>query len=109
MKDINEILNDTQVNNPEEIIEPTDATIIEADKPKSKKKNKKDKTIMGTVVNCKVLNVRNSPSLEGEVIGVVYAGDKIRLDIVKSTNDFYRVVGNSGGCGYCMRDYVEID
>jgi uncharacterized protein YgiM (DUF1202 family) len=107
MKDINEILKDKRLNDIDELSETIEVT--DTDKPKSKKKNKKSKTVMGTVANCKVLNIRNSPSLEGEVIGVVYAGDKLRLDIVKSTNDFYKVIGNSGGYGYCMRDYVERD
>lgn len=107
MKDINEILKDKQLNDIDELSETIEVT--DTDKSKSKKKNKKSKTVMGTVANCKVLNIRNSPSLEGEVIGVVYAGDKLRLDIVKSTNDFYKVIGNSGGYGYCMRDYVERD
>lgn len=109
MKDINEILKDKQLNILDELSDTTEVTDTEADKSKSKKKNKKSKTVIGTVANCKVLNIRNSPSLEGDVIGIVYAGDKLRLDTAKSTNDFYRVVGNSGGCGYCMRDYVEID
>ena len=102
-------MKDIQINTIDDLSETTEVTDTEADKSKSKKKNKKSKTVMGTVANCKVLNIRNSPSLEGEVIGVVYAGDKLRLDIVKSTNDFYKVIGNSGGYGYCMRDYVERD
>lgn len=78
------------------------------EEPKRKKK-KQNKTIVGTVVNCKVLNVRKTPSIEGDIIGVVYAGDKLKLDIVKSTNDFYRIVSPNGNYGYCMRDYVERD
>lgn len=109
MRDVNEIMKDKQLNMLDELSETTEVTDTEADKSKSKKKAKKEKTITGTVVNCKVLNVRKAPSLESDVIGVVYTGDKLKLDTVKSTNDFYRIISPNGNYGYCMRDYIEKD
>ena len=109
MNDVNEILKDKQLNMHDELSETTEVTNTETDEAKSKKKAKKEKIITGTVTNCKVLNVRKSPSIESEVIGVVYEGDKLKLDIVKSTNDFYRIISPNGNYGYSMRDYIERD
>lgn len=106
-----EILENVVVENLEANSEDELKQLVETpqDEELKRKKKKNNKTFTGTVVNCKVLNVRKAPSIESDIIGVVYEGDKLKLDIVKSTNDFYRIISPNGNYGYCMKDYVKKD
>ena len=88
IEDIDPVVEDTAENIPEEIAE-----VIE------------DK---GMVYNCNSLNIRQEPSKEGKVIGVVFKGDFLIIDHSRDTDDFYGIKSPNGAEGYCMKAYIGI-
>lgn len=88
IEDIYPVVEDATENIPEEIAE-----VIE------------DK---GMVYNCNSLNIRQEPSKEGKIIGVVFKGDFLIIDHSRDTDDFYGIKSPNGTKGYCMKNYVGI-
>lgn len=88
IEDVDPVVEDAAENIPEEIAE-----VIE------------DK---GMVYNCNSLNIRQEPSKEGKIIGVVFKGDFLIIDHSRDTDDFYGVKSPNGTKGYCMKNYIGI-
>ena len=61
---------------------------------------------VGTVTNCKKLNIRETPSLQGKVLCVLEEGAELRVDKTESTDEWYKVYLESGFSGFCMKAYV---
>lgn len=67
-----------------------------------------DCELVGKIVNCSALNVRNCPSTDGVVIGKLNKGDTVWID-GKCDNGWYRAnFKGTVGVGYFSGDYVEI-
>lgn len=64
--------------------------------------------IFGVVANCKLLNVREAPDKNSEILTTIGQGDEIMIDIDASTDDFYSVCTETGVEGYCMRQFIEV-
>ncbi len=62
----------------------------------------------GMVYNCNSLNIRQEPSKEGKIIGVVFKGDFLIIDHSRDTDDFYGIKSPNGSEGYCMKAYIGI-
>lgn len=77
------------VNEPEEVVE------VEVAK-------------VGVVANCKLLNVRRKPSLDADILIIINESDEVIVDDEESTDDFYKVLTESGRKGYCVKKYIEI-
>lgn len=88
IEDVDPVVEDTTESIPEEIAE-----VIE------------DK---GMVHNCNSLNIRQEPSKESKIIGVVFKGDFLIIDHSRDTDDFYGIKSPNGSKGYCMKNYVGI-
>lgn len=59
-------------------------------------------TITGVVVNCEMLNVRQAPDVNANVIGVISKG--VDVTIVEGANDlFYKTT-----IGYVMKEFIEL-
>jgi uncharacterized protein YgiM (DUF1202 family) len=67
-----------------------------------------DKTF-AKVVGCEKLNVRNKPSITGNVLCTVAKNDVLTIDERKSTKEWYSVTTASGINGFCMRKYVGLE
>lgn len=65
--------------------------------------------IIGTVVDCKALNVRENADADSEIVCVIPVGSKLLIDDMQSTNEWLSVCTEAGLEGYCMRIYVSID
>lgn len=65
-------------------------------------------TITGVVNNCTRLNLRKQPSTTSKVINILDSGDKVEIDDANSTEDFYKVLTESGIEGYCMKEYITV-
>lgn len=65
------------------------------------------KTVEGVVTNCLKLNVRAEPSKDAEVICVLDAMSEVKIDVNKSTPDWFKITTAIGAEGYCMRKFVD--
>lgn len=65
------------------------------------------KTVEGVVVNCLKLNVRDEPSKDAKVVCVLDAMTEIKIDVTKSTPDWFKITTAIGAEGYCMRKFVD--
>ena len=63
----------------------------------------------GFVSDCAKLNVRKEPDVKAEVICVIDNNTEVYVDMSESTEDFYKVCGESGFEGYCMKKYITIE
>lgn len=61
----------------------------------------------GVVANCAKLNIRSKPSIDGDVVTVLNAGDKISIDVDKSTDEWLKIRTADGVKGYCMKKFVS--
>jgi hypothetical protein len=62
----------------------------------------------GVVTDCLKLNVRKKPSADAEVLVTIDALSKVMVDMAESTNDFFKVVTETGIEGFCMRKYIAL-
>lgn len=67
----------------------------------------KHETLFG-FVNCKMLNVRETPDIESEVLTVIHKNSEVMIDPSMSTDEFYSVCTETGIEGFCMRDFIEV-
>lgn len=58
---------------------------------------------IGTYLN---LNIRSTPSLDGEIIGKVPPGRS--GSVIELTNDGWALIDYQDIIGYCSRDYIEL-
>lgn len=65
------------------------------------------KNINGVVVNCAKLNIREEPSVDSAVVGVLDVMSEIEIDVAKSDNEWLKVYTVTGVEGYCMRKFVD--
>ena len=65
--------------------------------------------IIGKVVDCAKLRVRESASTDADIICEIAAGAEVTIDEVNSTNDFYKVCTAAGAEGFCMKKFIEIN
>ena len=64
-------------------------------------------TVEGVVVDCLKLNVRAEPSVDAEVVCVLDVMSEIKIDVAKSTPDWFKISTAIGAEGYCMRKFVD--
>lgn len=64
-------------------------------------------TVIGTVVRCDCLNVRNKPTKSGDIVAVIPVGKKVTIDLEKSNDLWYGVQLKTGVEGFCMKEYIE--
>ena len=68
--------------------------------------------IIGTVSNCKMLNVRAEPDKKATIVCIINAGDEVQIIEEGSTEDFYHIwhvtSENINVFGYCMKDFITI-
>lgn len=64
--------------------------------------------LVGIVINCKNLNVREQPVGEADVLGTIPADSEVLIDESESTSEFYKVCAVSGLEGFCMKKYIAV-
>lgn len=74
---------------------------------KHQKPAPKPKTVTGTVVGCTKLNVREAANPTATPVCVLDAASEIKIDVAKSTNEWFKVCTATGVEGYCMRKFVK--
>ena len=68
-----------------------------------------DIRVMGEVVGCEMLKVRETGYLDGSVICTIPKGTKVLVDEKESTLEFYKVCTESGAEGFCMKKYILLE
>lgn len=66
------------------------------------KGNEQAKNTVGEV-NTIRLNVRANPSKESQVVKVIAEGEKVNIDLAKSTDDFYAIDD-----GFVMKQFITV-
>lgn len=66
------------------------------------------KPVFGVVSDCAKLNIRKSPSPNGNVICTVNENTKLMIILEESTAEWYKVCNSAGLNGFCMKKYVTV-
>lgn len=99
------------VEEPIETLEPAPA--VEAPQPAEPEKNygiRYETTPRSYgVVNskCARLNIREEANTDAKKLAVVNSGTRLRIDKSKSTNEFFRVILDSGISGFAVKDFID--
>lgn len=64
--------------------------------------------VIGVVIDCLKLNIRQRPYKDSEVVAIVSCLDELSIDIEASTNDWYAVCTAAGIEGFCMKKFVAV-
>lgn len=64
--------------------------------------------VPGTVIECKMLNVREHPSIEASVLCTIPVGSEVKVCVVHDYEDWYEVCTASGVEGFCMKQFIDI-
>lgn len=96
-----------------EIVDETkDNKSIQNDEPEIEDDEKIVMHLEEATVSCKnKLNVRKEPSKNSEVLCVINKDTQVAVDIVNSTDDFYKVIidhNNKLVEGYCMKQFITV-
>ena len=67
----------------------------------------KPKTVIGSVIDCKLLNVRSEPNMTANILTTIEEGETVR--ILDEMNGFYKVQTNKGIIGFCMWNYINLN
>ena len=65
------------------------------------------KTVEGVIVDCLKLNVRAEPRIDADVVCVLDVMSEIKVDVTKSTPEWFKIRTAIGAEGYCMRKFVD--
>lgn len=66
------------------------------------------KPVFGVVSGCAKLNIRNSPSTNGNVVCVVDENTRLMISLAESTNEWYSVYNSAGLNGFCMKKFITV-
>lgn len=75
-------------------------------KKSPKKERKKIEYSKGVVTGGK-LNVREKPSRDAVILGVLDNESIVKVDVNGSTKDYWKVVTEDGPCGYCAKKFIK--
>lgn len=68
----------------------------------------KNDDVIGVVINCLSLNIREEPSSSSKVVAEVSALDELKIDIDTSNEDWYAVCTAVGIEGFCMKKFIAV-
>ena len=64
--------------------------------------------LIGVVVNCLSLNIREKASADSNVIAEAKALDELKIDMANSNDDWYAVCTVAGIEGFCMKKFIAV-
>ena len=71
--------------------------------------NVENNEVIGKISGFEKIYVRKEASKYSEPVGIVTDKDYLSIDIIHSTDDFYKVITSNGLEGYCVKEFVKID
>ena len=114
VNEIEESVKETEeiTNEVNETIEQVEETINEVEESTNKiEETKKEVTeeVIGKIIEFEKLYIRKEADKNSEPVGIVTNKDYLSIDIIHSTDDFYKVITSNGLEGYCVKEFVKID
>lgn len=95
---------------PEEVKPAEDSEEQKPEDPEVKPEEVKpaeNEPVEGVVEGCIRLNVRKAAEKTADVVRVINKGESVMVDLVNSTDDFYKVFTLDFN-GYCVKDFIKI-
>lgn len=71
--------------------------------------NIENNEIIGKINGYDKLYVRKEANIDSEPVGIVSKDDDLSIDVIHSTDDFYKVYTSNGLEGYCVKNFVKVD
>lgn len=71
--------------------------------------NIENNEVIGKISGYDKLYVRKEANVDSEPVGIVTKNDDLSIDIIHSTDDFYKVYTSNGLEGYCIKKFVKVD
>lgn len=68
----------------------------------------KPKTVIGSVIDCKLLNVRKEPDMTANILTRIEEGETVRI-LDEMNGFYYKVQTNKGIIGFCMWNYISLN
>lgn len=86
-----------------------DAAKAEPDELEIFEKSEQEKvvSVLGRVVDCTHLNIREKPSKDAPIAATVPKDTILTIDQDESTSTWYKVYTVAGVNGFCMKDFVS--
>lgn len=98
-----------EVNETVEQVEETINEVEESNNEIEETKEEVTEEVIGKIIEFEKLYVRKEASKYSEPVGIVTDKDYLSIDIIHSTDDFYKVITSNGLEGYCVKEFVKID
>lgn len=114
-KEVNETIEQVEesINEVKELTDEVQETIEEVIEPEVIVPNIEDgvenNEVIGKISGFEKLYVRKEANKDSEPVGIVTDKDDLSIDIIHSTDDFYKVITSNGLEGYCIKEFVKID
>lgn len=67
-----------------------------------------DNVVTEGVVNCERLYVRKEATINSDPITIINKSEEVTIDLIASTEDFYKVHTVSRIEGYCMKKFINV-
>ena len=125
IEEVTEVTEETTeeiTNEVNETVEQVEETINEVEKSTNEIEETKEVTksdiivpivenneVIGKIIEFEKLYIRKEASKDSEPVGIVTDKDDLSIDIIHSTDDFYKVITSNGLEGYCVKEFVKID
>ena len=114
VSEIEESIKETEeiTNEVNETVEQVEETLNEVEESTNKiEETKKEVTeeVIGKIIEFEKLYIRKEADKNSEPVGIVTNKDYLSIDIIHSTDDFYKVITSNGLEGYCVKEFVKID
>ena len=107
IKETEEITN--EVNETVEQVEETINEVEESTNEIEETKEEVTEEVIGKIIEFEKLYIRKEADKNSEPVGIVTNKDYLSIDIIHSTDDFYKVITSNGLEGYCVKEFVKID
>ena len=102
----NEVLENTEKDN-ESVEENTETK--EEHEVSDLNANIENNEVIGKISGYDKLYVRKEATVDSEPVGIVTKDDDLSIDVIHSTDDFYKVYTSNGLEGYCVKKFVKVD
>lgn len=101
-------MNEEKVTTTEQVEPINNSTEKSAEQATPKEKPQINKTEKGVVFGCSLLNIRETPTIDGTVKGFIAKGTKVTIDQSQSTYEFYGITTKDGITGFCMQEFIKV-
>lgn len=59
-------------------------------------------------VTCELLNVREAPNTDADVVEVITKDSEVTINLKESTDEWYKVLTSNKFTGYCMKKFIAV-